>query len=98
MEVVEINEEHVEIGEQDNVCVLTKSEWEVLKQKILNKEIGNRTTRIHIQHRKEVKEMAPSLSGGTGCGAELCSLLTVCPPGSRLSYRQRTEVAGGVPS
>ena len=37
--VVKIDEEHVEIGEKDNVCVLTTSEWEVLKQKILNKEI-----------------------------------------------------------
>jgi len=37
--VVKIDEEHVEIGEKDNLCVLTKSEWEVLKQKILNKEI-----------------------------------------------------------
>ncbi len=37
--VVKIAGEHVEIGEQDNVCVLTKSEWEVLKQKILNREI-----------------------------------------------------------
>ncbi len=36
---VKIDEEHVEIGEKDNTCVLTKSEWEVLKQKILNKEI-----------------------------------------------------------
>jgi len=37
--VVKIDDEHVEIGEKDNVCVLTKSEWEALKQKILNKEI-----------------------------------------------------------
>ncbi len=37
--VVKIADEHVEIGEKDNVCVLTKSEWEVLKQKILNREI-----------------------------------------------------------
>ncbi len=37
--VVKIANEHVEIGEKCNVCVLTKSEWEVLKQKILNKEI-----------------------------------------------------------
>ena len=37
--VVKIADEHVEIGEKDNVCVLTKREWEVLKQKILNKEI-----------------------------------------------------------
>ncbi len=37
--VVKIADERVEIGEKDNVCVLTKSEWEALKQKILNKEI-----------------------------------------------------------
>ncbi len=37
--VVKIADKHVEIGEKDNVCVLTKSEWEVLKQKILNREI-----------------------------------------------------------
>lgn len=37
--VVKIDEERVEIGEKDNICVLTKSEWEALKQKILNKEI-----------------------------------------------------------
>lgn len=37
--VVKIGEEHVEIGEKDNVCVLSKSEWETLKQKILNREI-----------------------------------------------------------
>ncbi len=37
--VVKIDDEQVEIGEKDNLCVLTKDEWEVLKQKILNKEI-----------------------------------------------------------
>ncbi len=37
--VVKIDEERVEIGEKDNICVLTKSEWETLKQKILDKEI-----------------------------------------------------------
>ena len=37
--VVKIDDEHVEIGEAGNVCVLTNSEWEVLKQKILNREI-----------------------------------------------------------
>lgn len=36
--VVKITDERVEIGEKDNVCVLTKSEWETLKQKIINKE------------------------------------------------------------
>ncbi len=37
--VVKIDDEHVEIGEAGNVCVLTTDEWETLKQKILNKEI-----------------------------------------------------------
>ncbi len=36
--VVRIDEESVEIGEKGNLCVLTMSEWETLKQKILNKE------------------------------------------------------------
>ena len=37
--VVKIDGERVEIGEKDNLCVLTNDEWEALKQKILNKEI-----------------------------------------------------------
>lgn len=37
--VIKITDEQVEIGEKDNICVLTKSEWEILKQKILNSEI-----------------------------------------------------------
>ncbi len=37
--VVKIDDDRVEIGEKDNLCVLTKNEWEVLKQKILNREI-----------------------------------------------------------
>ncbi len=37
--VVKLDDDHVEIGEKDNTCVLTKSEWEVLKDKIINKEI-----------------------------------------------------------
>ncbi len=37
--VVKVADEHVEIGEKDNVCVLTKSEWEVLREKVLNREI-----------------------------------------------------------
>ena len=36
---VKITEEHVEIGEKDNLCVLTKAEWETLKQKILSQEL-----------------------------------------------------------
>ena len=37
--VVKIDENQVEIGEEGNLCVLTKDEWKVLKQKILDKEI-----------------------------------------------------------
>ena len=37
--VVKIGDEGVEIGEKDNTCILKKSEWEVLKKKILDKEI-----------------------------------------------------------
>ncbi len=37
--VVKIADEYVKIGEKDNICVLTKSEWEILKQKIVNKKI-----------------------------------------------------------
>ncbi len=37
--VVKIADEHVEIGEKDNLCVLTNSEWESLREKILNGEI-----------------------------------------------------------
>ena len=37
--VGKLDEKHVEIGEKDNICVLTRSEWEVLKQKILSGEL-----------------------------------------------------------
>jgi len=37
--VIKITGERVEIGEKDNVCVLTKSEWEALKEKIMNGEV-----------------------------------------------------------
>jgi len=36
---VKVDEDRVEIGEEDNICVLTKSEWEVLRQKVLNGDI-----------------------------------------------------------
>ena len=35
---VKIDDEYVEIGEVDNSCILTLSEWENLKNKILNRE------------------------------------------------------------
>ena len=36
---VKIMDTHVEIGEDENTCVLTMGEWELLKRKILNSEI-----------------------------------------------------------
>jgi hypothetical protein len=37
--VVKISDEQVEIGEKDNTCVLTRAQWEILKDKILEKEL-----------------------------------------------------------
>ena len=37
--VVKISEDKVEIGEKDNLCVLTVEQWETLKEKILSKEL-----------------------------------------------------------
>jgi len=37
--VVKITDERVEIGEKDNTCILTKAQWETLKDKILSKEV-----------------------------------------------------------
>lgn len=37
--VVKITDEQVEIGEKGNICVLTKEQWQALKDKILKKEL-----------------------------------------------------------
>jgi len=37
--VVKITDTQVEIGEKDNTCVLTREQWEALKEKILKKEL-----------------------------------------------------------
>ena len=37
--VVKIADDHVEIGEKDNNCILTSVQWETLKEKILKREI-----------------------------------------------------------
>ena len=37
--VIKITDEKVEIGERGNVCVLTREQWETLKEKILQKEL-----------------------------------------------------------
>ena len=37
--VIKITDTQVEIGEKDNICVLTKEQWGVLKEKIKTEEI-----------------------------------------------------------
>ncbi|MFC1956337.1 hypothetical protein ACFLWZ_07495 [Chloroflexota bacterium] len=37
--VVRLADDHVEIGEEGNLCVLRLEEWETLKSKIVNQEI-----------------------------------------------------------
>lgn len=37
--VVKISDDRVEIGEEGNLCVLKKEEWETLKQKIVEGEV-----------------------------------------------------------
>ena len=37
--VVKLADDHVEIGEAGNLCILTLDEWETLKRKIINKEM-----------------------------------------------------------
>ena len=37
--LVKITDSRVEIGEKENTCVLTKAQWETLKEKILKKEL-----------------------------------------------------------
>ena len=36
---VRITDAEVKIGENDNTCVLTKAQWEILKEKVLTKEL-----------------------------------------------------------
>ena len=36
---VKVADDHVEIGEKDNTCVLTMEQWEILKDKILSKKL-----------------------------------------------------------
>ena len=37
--MVRVSDAKVEIGEKENTCVLTLEQWEILKEKILNKEV-----------------------------------------------------------
>jgi hypothetical protein len=37
--VVDVQDNKVLIGEKNNLCVLTKGQFEILKQKIISKEI-----------------------------------------------------------
>ncbi len=37
--IVKVTDEYVEIGEKDNICTLTREQWETLKDKILKEEL-----------------------------------------------------------
>ncbi len=37
--VIKITDTRVEIGEEDNTCVLTLEQWKILKEKVLRKEL-----------------------------------------------------------
>ena len=37
--VVDVQDDHVVIGENDNICTLTREQFEILKQKVKNNEI-----------------------------------------------------------
>jgi len=37
--VVKVTDTHVEIGEAENTCILTMTQWEILKEKITKKEL-----------------------------------------------------------
>ena len=37
--VAKLADDHVEIGEEGNLCILTLDEWETLKREIINKEM-----------------------------------------------------------
>ena len=37
--VVKITDTQIEIGEKDNTCILTKEQWETLKQKVSSGEL-----------------------------------------------------------
>jgi len=37
--VVKLTDAQVEIGEKGNTCILTKAQWETLKEKILKREV-----------------------------------------------------------
>ena len=37
--VIKIAADHVEIGEEGNLCILTTEQWETLKTKVVNREV-----------------------------------------------------------
>jgi len=37
--MVKLTDDHVEIGENDNLCVLTTEQWDSLRTKILSNEL-----------------------------------------------------------
>ncbi len=71
--VVKIADEHVEIGEKDNVCILTRDEWEVLKQKVLSGEIE---TELFRESTTDATELARKRYDRTAAVYDLCEAIT----------------------
>ncbi len=71
--VVKIADEHVEIGEQANVCVLTNVEWETLKQKILS---GEFEAELFRESTTDATELARKRYDRTAAVYDLCEAIT----------------------
>ncbi len=72
--VVKIDDERVEIGEKDNTCVLTRDEWEVLKQKVLSGEIEEELFRESTPD--NATELARKRYDRTAAVYDLCEAIT----------------------
>ena len=86
--VVKIADEHVEIGEKDNICVLTESEWEALKEKMLNKEIE--TELIRVLTTDNATEVARKRYDRVAAVYDLCETIT-----ETFGYRKWRELLWG---
>ncbi len=72
--MVKVGDESVEIGEKDNVCILTRDEWEVLKRKILNGEIE--TELLRGLTTDNATELARKRYDRTAAVYDLCETVT----------------------
>jgi len=86
--VVKLDDECVEIGEKDNVCVLTRDEWEVLKRKILSGEIEAELFRESTPD--NATELARKRYDRTAAVYDLCEAIT-----ETFGYRKWRELLWG---